>query len=235
MRKLTFAAAIIACLVTPAAAQTAKEVLTIDVPNDAATLDPHVPWHPDSYGVYRNIFDNFLTRDAAGKIVPQIATAWRFVDDTHVEFDIRPDVKFQDGTPLSAEDVVFSVKRITNPALKSPQLSQFDQIADAQALGPTTVRLTMKKPYPVLLAQLVKLSIVPKAYVERVGDQEFNLKPLGSGPYKLRAWQKGVAVMLDANASYWRGKPPFRTEIFRAVPDVWTPLDNLKPGRADLA
>ncbi len=233
MRKLTFVAAILACLVTPVAAQTAKQVLTIDAPNDAATLDPHLQWDTDSYGVYRNIFDNLLTRDATGKIAPQIATAWRFVDDTHVEFDIRPDIKFQDGTPLSAEDVVFSVRRITKPALKSPQLSQFDQIADAEALG-TKVRLTMKAPYPVLLAQLVKLSIVPKAYVERVGDQEFNLKPLGSGPYKLRAWQRGVQVTLDANESYWRGKPPFKTVIFRAVPDVSTRVADLKTGRADL-
>ncbi len=152
MRKLTFVAAILACLVTPVAAQTAKQVLTIDVPNDAATLDPHLQWDTDSYGVYRNIFDNLLTRDATGKIVPQIARTWRFVDDTHVEFDIRADVKFHDGIPLSAEDVVFSVKRITNPAFKSPQLSQFDQVADAEALGPTKVRLTLKKPYPVLLA-----------------------------------------------------------------------------------
>jgi peptide/nickel transport system substrate-binding protein len=234
MRKLTFVAAILACLVTPMAAQTAKQVLTIDTPNDAATLDPHLQWDTDSYGVYRNIFDNLLTRDAMGKIVPQIATAWRFVDDIHIEFDIRPDVKFQDGTPLSSEDVVFSVTRITKPTLKSPQLSQFDQIADAQALGPTKVRLTMKKPYPVLLAQLVKLSIVPKAYVERVGDQVFNLKPLGSGPYKLRGWQKGIQVVLDANESYWRGKPPFKTVIFRAVPDVSTRVADLKTGRADL-
>src|SRR5215475_1845999 len=194
MRKLTFVAAILACLVAPVAAQTAKQVLTIDVPNDAATLDPHLQWDTDSYGVYRNVFDNLLTRDATGRIVPQIATAWRFIDDTHVEFDIRQDVKFQDGAPLSAEDVVFSAKRIINPALTSAQLSQFDQIADAEVLGPAKVRVTMKKPYPVLLAQLVKLSIVPKAYVERVGDQEFNLKPLGSGPYKLHEWQKGVQV-----------------------------------------
>jgi peptide/nickel transport system substrate-binding protein len=234
MGKLTFVTAILACLVAPVAAQPAKQVLTIDVPNDAATLDPHLQWDTDSYGVYRNIFDNLLTRNATGKIVPQIARTWRFVDDTHVEFDIRADVKFQDDTPLSAEDVVFSVKRITNPALKSPQLSQFDQIVDAEALGPTKVRLTMKEPYPVLLAQLVKLSIVPKSYVERVGDQEFNLKPLGSGPYKLRGWQKGVQVTLDANESYWRGKPPFRTVIFRAVPDVSTRVADLKTGRADL-
>lgn len=234
MRKLIFAAAILGCLAMPVVAQTAKEVLTIDAPNDAATLDPHVQWDTDSYGVYRNIFDNLLTRDATGKIVPQIATAWRFVEDTHVEFDIRTDVKFQDGSPLSAEDVVFSVKRITNPSFKSPQLSQFDQIADAEALGPSKVRLTLHKPYPVLLAQLVKLSIVPKAYVERVGDQAFNLKPLGSGPYQLHEWQKGVQVTLDANDSYWRGKPPFKSVIFRAVPDVSTRVADLKTGRADL-
>src|SRR6267378_7481399 len=121
--KLTFGLAVALAWATgPAAAQPKKDTLSVDLPADAATLDPHVQWDTDSYGVYRNIFDNFLTRDAAGKIVPQIATAWRFVDDTHVEFDIRPDVKFQDGTPLSAEDVVFSVKRITKPALKSPQL-----------------------------------------------------------------------------------------------------------------
>jgi peptide/nickel transport system substrate-binding protein len=233
MRKRAFAAAVVACLVAPAAAQ-AKDVLTIDVPSDAATLDPHLQWDTDSYGVYRNVFDNLLTRDATGKIVPQIATAWRFVDDTHVEFDIRPDVKFQDGTPLSAEDVAFSIRRITSPALRSAQLSQFDQIAGAEALGSAKVRLTTKTPYPVLLAQLVKLSIVPKAYVERVGDQAFNLKPLGSGPYRVGEWQKGVQVRLDANESYWRGKPPFRTVIFRAVPDVSTRVADLKTGRADL-
>jgi peptide/nickel transport system substrate-binding protein len=226
--------AVLACAVTPLAAQSAKDVLTIDAPNDAATLDPHLQWDADSYGVYRNIFDNLLTRDAGGRIVPQIATAWHYVDDTHVAFDIRADVKFQDGTPLTAEDVVFSVKRITNPALKSSQLSQFNQIVGAEAQGPTSVLLTTQSPYPVLLAQLVKLSIVPKAYVERVGDQQFNLAPMGSGPYRLRAWHKGVETVLDANDGYWRGRPPFRTVVFRVVPDVSTRIADLKTGRTDL-
>jgi peptide/nickel transport system substrate-binding protein len=234
MRKLAIVSAALACLIAPAAAQSAKDVLTIDVPNDAATLDPHLQWDADSYGVYRNIFDNLVTRDASGRIVPQIATAWRYLDDTHAEFDIRADVKFQDGTPLTAEDVAFSVKRITNPALKSSQLSQFNQIVDAQAQGPSRILLTTQTPYPVLLAQLVKLSIVPKAYVERVGDQQFNVAPLGSGPYRLRAWQKGVQSVLEANENYWRGKPPFATVVFRVVPDVSTRIADLKTGRADL-
>ena len=127
MRRLSIftavSASLLALLAIPAAAQPAKDILTIDAPNDAATLDPHLQWDTDSYDVYRNIFDNLVTRDVSGKIVPQVATAWRYTDDTTIVFDLRTDIKFQDGTPLTPEDVVFSVKRITDPAFKSPQLS----------------------------------------------------------------------------------------------------------------
>ena len=95
--------------------------------------------------------------------------------------------------------------------------------------------LTTKTPYPVLLAQLVKLSIVPKAYVEQVGDQTFNLRPIGSGPYQLRELAaRRASHVLDANDGYWRGKPPFQTVDFRAVPDVSTRVADLRTGRADL-
>jgi peptide/nickel transport system substrate-binding protein len=216
----------------PASAQV-KDAIVIDLPNDAATLDPHVQWDTDSYTVYRNIFDNLVTRDTAGKIVPQIATAWRYKDDTTLEFDIRPGVTFHDGSALTAEDVAFSIVRIINPAFKSPQLSQFDQISSATAEGSKVVMKT-KTPYPALIAQLVKLSIVPKAVVEKMGDQAFNLAPVGSGPYKLATWQKGVQSNLVANDAYWGGKPPFKTATFRVVPDVATRVADLRTGRADI-
>jgi peptide/nickel transport system substrate-binding protein len=229
----SIAAAVMMLMTSTAIAQT-KDTLTIDLPNDAATLDPHLQWNTDSYTVYRNIFDNLLTRDTSGKIVPQIATAWTYDNDTTITFKIRDDVTFQDGSKLTADDVVFSINRIINPTLKSPQLSQFDQIKTAQAVDATTVKVTTKSAYPALLAQLVKLSIVPKAYVEKVGDQEFNLKPLGSGPYKLVEWQKGIATNLAAYDNYWRGTPPFQKVVFRAVPDVSTRIADLKTGKADL-
>lgn len=228
------AATALALAATLAVAQPAKETLTIDLPGDAATLDPHLQWNTDSYSVYRNIFDNLLTRDAEGKIVPQIASAWTYVNDTTIDFDIREDVSFQDGSKLSAADVVYSIKRITNPALKSPQLSQFDQINGAEVIAPNRVRITTKSPYPALLAQLVKLSIVPQAYVEKVGDQQFNQQPLGSGPYRLVNWQKGVQIELQANERYWRVTPPFPRVVFRAVPDVATRIADLQTGKADL-
>jgi len=222
-----------ASLAGPAAAQ-GRDLVTVDLPNDAATLDPHLQWDTDSYSVYRNIFDNLVTRDTSGAIVPQIATAWTYVSDTVIDFTIRQGVTFHDGTPLTPEDVVYSIRRIIDPALKSPQLSQFDQIATADVTGPSTVRMVTKSPYPALFAQLVKLSIVPKAYVEKVGAQKFNLEPVGSGPFRLKQWQKGIAATMEANDTYWRGKPPFRTVVFRVVPDVATRVADLQTGKADI-
>ena len=217
----------------PALAQPKSE-LVIDLAADAATLDPQLQWDTDSYSVYRNIFDNLVTRNVAGEIVPQVATAWHYTNDTTLVFDLRTDIHFQDGSALTPDDVAFSVTRIIDPALKSSQLSQFDQITSAEVTGPAQVTLHTKTPYPVLLSQLVKLSIVPKAYVQKLGDQGFNEHPMGSGPYKLRTWQRGVAITLDAVPTYWRGAPPFASVVFRAVPDVPTRVADLRAGRADL-
>ena len=212
----------------------AKDTLVIDNVQEPATLDPHLQWNPDSYTVYRNIYDNLVTRDSSGAIVPQVAVSWAAASDTEVDFQLRDDITFHDGTPLTADDVVFSVKRITNPDFKSPQLGQFSKIIGADATGTHSVRLTTDGPYPVLLAQLVKLSIVSRAYAERVGDEELNLKPMGSGPYKFVEWRKGVKVVLERNDGYWRDEPPFASVEFAAVPDAATRLADLRTGKADL-
>ncbi|MFC0408463.1 ABC transporter substrate-binding protein [Roseomonas elaeocarpi] len=220
---------------SPARAQAAaKEELVVDLASDPATLDPHLQWNTDSYTVYRNIFDNLVTRDGTGKIVPQVASGWKYADDTTLVFDIRSDITFHDGTKLTPADVVFSILRIIDPALKSPQLSQYDQITGAEVTGASQVTVKTKTAYPALLAQLVKLSIVPEAVVKRVGNGDFNQNPVGSGPYKLKAWQRGVQTVLERNDTYWRGKPPFRTVTFRAVPDVPTRVADLRAGRADI-
>lgn len=219
----------------PLQAYASKDLFVIDLPGEPSSLDPHVQWNPDSYNVYRNVFDNLVTRDDEGKIVPQIATSWDYLSDTQIRFKIRDDVTFHDGTKLTAEDVAFSVKRITDPAFASPQLGQFNKIADAVADDPTTMTLTTNGPYPPLFAQLVKLSIVPKAVVEKVGKDAFNLSPVGSGPYKFEKWQRGVEVTLARNDTYWGDKGAFPKAVFRAVPDAATRVANLQAGASDLA
>src|ERR1700682_1083233 len=99
-----------------------------DIGNEPSSLDPQVQWNPDSYYVYRNIFDNLVTRDDSGKIVPEGATAWKYVSDTEIEFTLRNDIPFHDGSKLTGDDVVFSVKRIVDPKFASPQQGQFNKI-----------------------------------------------------------------------------------------------------------
>jgi len=212
----------------------AKQRFVIDITSEPSSLDPHKQWNNDSYFVYRNIFDNLITRSDKGEIQPEIATSWKQVSDSVTEFQIRSDVKFHDGRPLTPEDVVFSVMRIIDAKFASPQRGQFNKIIKAEVSGPNLVRLTTDGPYPALLAQLVKLSIVPKHVVEAVGDAAFNLKPVGSGPYAFTEWTKGVAVSLKRHDAYWGRKGPFETAVFRAVRDGATRVANLQAGTADL-
>jgi peptide/nickel transport system substrate-binding protein len=121
-----------------------------------------------------------------------------------------------------------------DPAYKSPQLGQFNKIVDATAVNPTTVRLKTDGAYPVLLAQLTKLSIVPKAHVEKIGNDKFNQEPMGSGPYKFVSIQRGVKTTLARNDAYWGTKGQFATAEFHAVPDPATRVANLRSGKSDL-
>jgi peptide/nickel transport system substrate-binding protein len=212
----------------------AKESIVVDLVSEPSSLDPHKQWNPDSYFVYRNIFDQLVTRDDAGKIIPAIATAWSYRSDTEIAFTLRGDVTFHDGQKMTAEDVAFSVNRIIDRKFASPQLSQFNKILSASVTGPLEVTLRTDGPYPVLLAQLVKLSIVPKHVIDAVGDDAFNLAPVGSGPYRFETWRHGVDVSLLRDDGYWGVRGYFRQARFRAVPDAATRLADLKAGSADL-
>ena len=153
---------------------------------------------------------------------------------TEIEFELESGIKFHDGTPLTAEDVVFTVKRIIDPAFKSPQLSQFNSIVDATVSGPNKVKLRTSSPYPALLAQLVKLSIVPEAYVKKAGNVEFNQKPVGSGPYKFKQWVKGDRVVLEKSTTYRdQSKATIRQATFKFVPDAAAQVPALLAGDID--
>ncbi|AYG63163.1 ABC transporter substrate-binding protein [Rhizobium jaguaris] len=238
LRKVIVFTAVLGLALFPFAVMTQaaeKQQIVVDLVNEPSTLDPQLQWNPDSYFVYRNIFDNLVTRDNSGKIVPEIATSWKNLSDTKIAFTLRGDVTFHDGTPLTAEDVAFSVNRIIDPKLASPQLSQFAKIAKAEVSGDHEVTLTLQTPYPALLAQLTKLSIVPEHVVQNVGNQAFNLAPVGSGPYKFVKWDRGVSVTLVRYDGYWGNKGPFEQAVFRAVPDASTRLADLQAGVSDFA
>lgn len=218
-----------------AAPLAAKDLLVVDFVAEPSSLDPHAQWDVASYTVYRNIFDNMLTRDDSGAIVGQIATGWTYLADDRVAFTIRDDVTFHDGVKLTAKDVAFSVNRMISPDYASPQNGQFNQITGAEATDDTTVVLTTNGAYPVLMAQLTKLGIVPEHVAGKLSKEEFNINPVGSGAYKFVKWQRGVEVLLARNDAYWGQKGVFPEVSFRAVPDGATRIANVQAGVTDIA
>ena len=220
---------------TPAAAQT-KDTLSVDLPGDAATLDPHVQWDTDSYTIYRNIFDNLLTRDADGKIVPQIGAAWRYVSDTVIDFDIRSDVKFHDGSALTPEDVVFSVKRITNPAFKSPQLGQFNSIVAAEVTGardraPHHQGALPGAAGPAGQAQHRAEAPCRERRRREVQSRADRQRTLSAGELaEGRARRRSRRTKATGAASR-----QFRRVTFQPVPDAATRIADLRTGKADIA
>ncbi len=217
------------------AVSTAPKTLVIDQSNSPATLDPGLQYDSDSVAVYRNIFDQLLRRNQSTmKIVPWVATSWKNVNPTTWIFNIRKGIKFTNGMPLTGADVAFSINRILSPSFASPQFANFSVIQSATAKG-QVVTIVTKAPSATLLTYLTTLSIVPEQYVQQVGNQAFDLHPIGSGPYKLVKWVQGSEVLLAANNSYWAGKPPYPSVEFRTVPNAASRVADLQSGAADIA
>jgi peptide/nickel transport system substrate-binding protein len=174
-----------ACGIAPATAGRDASTLVVDTVNYPSTLDPGQQYDTDSYSVYRNIFDQLLHRDPqTNAITPWIASSWSQVDPKTWKFAIRPEVTFSDGSPLTAQDAAFSISRILDKTFGSQQYANFSVISNASVEGGDLVVRT-SVPSPTLLSYLTTLSVVPEAYVKRLGDKAFAVKPIGSGPYVL--------------------------------------------------
>jgi peptide/nickel transport system substrate-binding protein len=170
-------------------------------------------------------------------MAPSLAESWTTSRDGLVyEFALRKGVTFHNGDPVTAEDVKFSFERYRGGSAKTLH----DRVARVEVVDPHRVRFVLKAPWPDFLTFYATPAtgaawIVPKRYVERVGDDGFKRAPVGAGPYKLASFSPGVEVVLEANEAYWRKVPSVKRLVLRAVPDESTRLAMLKRGEADIA
>ena len=167
---------------------------------------------------------------------PSLAESWSTSEDNLTyEFALRPGVRFHNGDPVTAEDVKFSFERYRGAA-NALMKAKVDRI---EAPDPTHVRFTMKKPWPDFLTFYATASgagwIVPKKYVEKVGDAGFKSQPIGAGPYKFVSFTPGVELVLEAFEGYWRKTPAVKRIVMKVIPDDSTRLAALKRGEVDIA
>jgi peptide/nickel transport system substrate-binding protein len=168
---------------------------------------------------------------------PSLAESWTQSKDGLVwEFVLRKGVRFHNGETLTAEDVKFSFDRYRGTAAKLLH----DKVAAVESVEPLRVRFRLHKPWPDFLTFYASPAtgaawIVPKRYVEKVGDEGFKKAPVGAGPYRFASFKPGVELLLEAHEGYWRKVPNVKTLVLRVIPDEATRLAALKRGEVDIA
>ena len=169
-------------------------------------------------------------------LAPSLAESWSASEDgLSYEFVLRQGAKFHNGDPVTAEDVKFSFERYRGTARDLMK----DRVAAIETPDPRHVRFKLKQPWPDFLTFYGSASgagwIVPKTYVERVGDEGFKKTPIGAGPYKFVSFTPGVELVFEAFDQYWRKPPSVKRLIFKVIPDETTRLAALKRGEVDIA
>ncbi|MBI5305164.1 MAG: ABC transporter substrate-binding protein [Chloroflexi bacterium] len=237
---------------TAAPKSTGPKVLTIAQTSDPGTADPQLT--TEEYFLPLNVFDRLVeavtTAPGKSELVPGLAEKWDVsADGLTYTFSLRKNVKFHDGSPFTADDVIFTFDRMLNPATKALNTDFLDMIGGASArldgkaptttglkkVDDSTVAITLGAPYAPFLANIATPagSIFPKAYTEKAG-KDFGIKPVGTGPFKVDAWTYNSDIQLSAYDGYFRGKAKFDKLVFKIVPDAQTQSLMFKKGELDV-
>ena len=169
-------------------------------------------------------------------MAPCLAESWKESPDGLVyEFKLREGLRFHNGDPFTGEDVKFSFQRYKGASAKLLH----ERVKTVEIVDAYRVRFVLHAPWPDFMVFYATPAtgaawIVPKKYIEKVGEEGFKRQPVGLGPYRFARANPGVELVLDANEQYWRKKPSIKRVVFKGVPDRTTRLAMLKTGEADI-
>lgn len=211
------------------------DTLTVAIAADVVSLDPQLQGDMTSMSVADNIFDTLTVRGADNSLEPGLATRWEQIDPLVWQFTIREGVTFQNGEPLDAAAVAFSINRLLDPATKSP-IVELANVKTAVAVDDVTVNFEMDVPDPVIPAKVSLFGgvIVPPGLIQEEGAEAFAENPVGSGPYSFVSRTQADKIVLKANPDYWGEAPGVENLVFKIMPSPASALAALQSGEVDI-
>ncbi|HEX4857916.1 MAG TPA: ABC transporter substrate-binding protein, partial [Usitatibacteraceae bacterium] len=204
----------------PALAQKGREI-AIGLQAAITSMDPHFHNLSPNNSLHRHVFEPLIAMDANGKPQPALATSWKAINDTTWELKLRKNVRFHDGSPFTAEDVLFTFKRIPNVPNSPSSFATFTKpIVEAKATDPHTLVLKTASPHVLLPSDLSSVRIVSKLNGEKANTEDYNSgkAAIGTGPYKYAEYVPNQRVVLKANYGYWGGEEPWDKITFKMLP-----------------
>jgi peptide/nickel transport system substrate-binding protein len=203
---------------------------------EARKLNPILADDSESLGICDMIFNGLVRYNDQLQLEGDLAQSWKFTQGGKVlTFKLRPGVRWQDGKPFEAADVVFTWQTLMGAKTASPRKSNFELVSQVSATDSLTVVVTYKKAFVPALESW-SLGVLPKHLLQGEADinsSPFNRKPVGTGPYKFVQWKDKQFIELAANADYFEGKPHIARYVSRFIPESATQLLEFKSGGVD--
>jgi peptide/nickel transport system substrate-binding protein len=184
------------------------------------SMDPHYHNVGPNNGTLRHIFEPLIIQDENQKFSPGLATSWKNLDDLTWEFKLRKNVRFHDGTPFTADDVVFSLKRVPNVPNSPSSFATFTKaITDMKVVDPHTIIFKTASPHVLLPSDLSAVLIVSKLHGEKAATEDYNSgkATIGTGPYKFLEYAANQRIVVKANYGYWGGEEPWDKVTFKML------------------
>ena len=230
-------AAGIGLLLAAASPSVRAQELKIGVAALSTSVDPHFYNLAANVTLSLHIFDRLTQRAPNSSLMPALALSWRPAADTVWEFKLRPGVTWSDGTAFTAEDVAFTVDRARNvPNSPSSFAGFLRAIKTVEVVDPLTVRFHTERPAPNVPIDLATIAIVSRHSGQGATTDDYNTgrAAIGTGPYRLVKFDRGSAVALERNPSWWGPKPEWEKVGFRGMPNAAARIAALLAGDVDL-
>lgn len=232
-RKLLAAAAsLVVC--HAAVASKADDTFNVAFDGAPATLDAYKESDRPGLALARMVYTGLIQKDAqTGKFEPALASSYKFVDDKTMEFTLRSDVLFHDGSKFTADDVVYTLNLVSSKDYNARFQNTVSWIDKVEKVSDNVVRIRMKTPFPLALEMLSEnLPIYPKRYYE-ANMSQMGSKPIGTGPYRMIESQPGSRYVFERFDSYFGKKPAIKRLVVRILPDMNTQYAELLGGGLD--
>lgn len=209
---------------------------------DIGGLIPNITSDSASHEIGSHVYSGLVTRDKDLNIVPEIAESWEFSRDClNLTFRLKPNVKWHDGTPFTADDVVFTYRAMLHPKTPTAYREDFKAVATIEAVDPRTVKITYERPYAKAL-QSWGTWMLPRHLLERHVEEgrlreapQNRVAPVGTGPYRFKEWRTGEKVVLTANRDFYDPGPYISRIVYRVIPSQATIFLELKSKGVDTA
>ncbi len=203
---------------------------------EASNLIPYLATDTGSHEVAGNLYVSLLRYDKNLRIEPYAAKSYTVSEDgKHISFVLREGILWQDGVELTADDVEFTWKIVTDPKTASPYAGDFLAVKEFVKTGRYSFEVHYEKYFSGALTSWGS-AILPKHILEGqdLRNTPFARNPIGAGPYKMHQWVPGSTISLKASDTYFEGKPYIETIVYRFIPDLSTMFLETRAGSLDM-